>query len=232
MYIVNENNYFTIHDTQENLDGYLDSHFGIPFENYLEFQENGTRNGWYEALGIIVNIGSEISQIMETPFLERHLQSLVLLNQYDSNTIPFKPLKSTTDTISLTDTLQLIKDAKTKLIALGEASGLFGQDKDGRLSGIIQNVYQTFGGECLYTTINQRAAFLFYSIVKNHPFSDGNKRIGALLFLNFLEKNRIDKQDGVSKFNHSGIVALTILIAHSNAADKDLIVNLISNMIG
>ena len=159
---------------------------------------------------------------------ERFLSSFVLLNQFDSNSIANKSLSIDNDSLDINDCQLIINTTRDELIKLGEATDLFGKDNDNRLSGIIKNIYQTFDCNYLYDSINKRAAFLFYSIVKNHPFSDGNKRIGALLFLVFLEKHNILND----KFNQNGIVALTILIAQSNPDDKDLILELISNMIG
>jgi death-on-curing family protein len=90
----------------------------------------------------------------------------------------------------------------------------------------------TFGGEYLYKSIESQAAHLLYFVIKNHPFSDGNKRIGAFLFVWFLEKNKHRfKKTGEVKINDNGLVALALLVAQSNPEDKELMIKLIINLI-
>jgi prophage maintenance system killer protein len=91
---------------------------------------------------------------------------------------------------------------------------------------------QTFGGVYLYPTIEAQAAHLLYFVIKNHPFSDGNKRIGAFLFVWFLEKNKHRyKPNGEIKINDNGLVALALLVAQSDPNDKELMIHLICNLI-
>ncbi len=233
MLVVNDNNTFTVHNNQEELNTYLEVNYGVSFKTYNEFYPDATYDDWYQTLDIIVNEATDVAHSDRHLFThEKYLSSLVLLNQFDSNSITPKSIDLNDDSLDLAGCQAIIDTAREDLIDLGEATYLFGQDKDNRLDGIINNIYQTWDGNYLYDTINKRAAFLFYSIVKNHPFSDGNKRIGALLFLVFLEKHKISKADSLYKFNQNGIVALTILIAQSNPDDKDLILDLIANMIG
>lgn len=105
-------------------------------------------------------------------------------------------------------------------------SDIFGQEKDHSLPGIIGNLYQTFEGQELYSSLEEKAANLLYLIIKDHPFVDGNKRIGSILFLYFLELNDIKHN-----FNTSGIVSLAIMIAMSPREQKEHMVKLITNLI-
>lgn len=91
---------------------------------------------------------------------------------------------------------------------------------------------QTFGGEYLYKSIEEQAAHLLYFVIKSHPFSDGNKRIGAFLFIWFLEKNRHwFKKSGELKINDNALVALALLVAQSDPVDKEIMIKLIINLI-
>ena len=93
-------------------------------------------------------------------------------------------------------------------------------------------VIQTFDGQYLYPSIEEQAANLLYFIIKNHPFSDGNKRIGAFIFIWFLEKNKHQfKKNGELKINDNALVALALLVAQSNPVDKEIMVQLIINLI-
>ncbi len=113
-----------------------------------------------------------------------------------------------------------------------EATDLFGNEKDGSFEGILQSVVQTFDGQYLYGSIEEQAAHLLYFVIKSHPFTDGNKRIGAFLFVWFLERNRHRfKQDGEVKINDNALVALALLVAQSDPKEKDLMVKLIAQLI-
>lgn len=112
------------------------------------------------------------------------------------------------------------------------SSGLFGNEKDQSFHSSINTIYQTFDGKELYPSIEEKAAMLFYLVVKNHSFSDGNKRIAAFLFLWFLEKNRIlYKLDGSRLISNNTLVALTLMIAESRTEEKDIMVKVVINLI-
>jgi death-on-curing family protein len=118
------------------------------------------------------------------------------------------------------------------LIAKKEATKLFGNEKDKSFEGTLKSIVQTFDGEYLYKSIEEQAAHLLYFVIKNHSFSDGNKRIGAFLFIWFLEKNKHRfKSNGELKINDNALTALALLVAQSNPDDKELIVGLICNLI-
>jgi prophage maintenance system killer protein len=165
--------------------------------------------------------------------LGNYTQSYILLNQFDSNSLKTDNLsENITYEITYEDAKPEIDVLKQKLIDLKEATKLFGNEKDDSFKGILGNILQTFDGQYLYPSIEEQAANLLYFVIKNHPFSDGNKRIGAFLFIWFLEKNkhRLDVNGNI-KINEYGLVALALLVAQSNPSDKDLMINLIINLI-
>ena len=112
------------------------------------------------------------------------------------------------------------------------ASVLFGNEKDDSFKSSIGQIYQTFGGEELYPSVEEKAAMLLYLVTKNHSFSDGNKRIAATLFLWFLNNNKIlYNSDGSKRIADSTLVALTLMIAESKTEEKDIMVKVVVNLI-
>ena len=112
------------------------------------------------------------------------------------------------------------------------ASVLFGNEKDDSFKSSIGQIYQTFGGEELYPSVEEKAAMLLYLVTKNHSFSDGNKRIAAILFLWFLNNNKIlYNSDGSKRIADSTLVALTLMIAESKTEEKDVMVKVVVNLI-
>lgn len=111
-------------------------------------------------------------------------------------------------------------------------SVLFGNEKDDSFKSSIGQIYQTFGGEELYPSVEEKAAMLLYLVTKNHSFSDGNKRIAATLFLWFLNGNRIlYHPDGSKRIANNTLVALTLMIAESRTEEKDVMVKVVVNLI-
>jgi len=163
----------------------------------------------------------------------QYTQSFVLLSQYDSNSIKAQKLnENITYEISYEQAKSAIAELKRLLIEKKEATELFGNEKDNSFEGTLQSVVQTFGGQYLYPSIEEQAAHLLYFIIKNHPFSDGNKRIGAFMFVWFLEKNKHRfKKDGEIKINDNALVALALLVAQSDPAEKELMIMLITQLI-
>ena len=112
------------------------------------------------------------------------------------------------------------------------SNGLFGNEKDQSFQSSINTIYQTFDGKDLYPSIEEKAAMLLYLVIKNHSFSDGNKRIAAFLFLWFLEKNHIlYKANGARLIENNTLVALTLMIAQSKTEEKDIIMKVVVNLI-
>ena len=165
--------------------------------------------------------------------ISNYTQSFVLLNQFDSNSLKENQLNDNiTYEIDYVEAKNAVRELKKLLIKKKEATELFGNEKDNSFQGTLQNIVQSFGGQYVYPTIEEQAAHLLYFIIKNHPFSDGNKRIGAFLFIWFLDKNKHRfKKSGEAKINDNGLTALALLVAQSNPADKELMVKLIVNLI-
>ena len=111
-------------------------------------------------------------------------------------------------------------------------SSLFGNEKDESFKSSIGQIYQTFGGDELYPSVEEKAAMLLYLVTKNHSFSDGNKRIAATLFLWFLNNNGIlYREDGSKRLADNTLVALTLMIAESKTEEKDVMVKVVVNLI-
>jgi len=165
--------------------------------------------------------------------LSSYTRSFVLLSQFDSNSFQTGKLNpNITYEIEYVEAKAAIAELRQQLIAKKEATELFGNEKDQSFEGTLNSVVQTFGGEYVYPTIEEQAAHLLYFIIKNHPFSDGNKRIGAFLFIWFLEKNKHRfKKNGEIKINDNALTALALLVAQSNPADMELMTSLICNLI-
>jgi death-on-curing family protein len=165
--------------------------------------------------------------------LSNYTKSFVLLNQYDSHSIKTGTLsENITYQIKYEEAKAAISALKTQLKAKKEATDLFGNEKDESFESSLQSIVQTFGGAYLYPSIEEQAAHLLYFIIKNHSFSDGNKRIGAFLFVWFLEKNKHRfKKSGELKINDNGLTAIALLVAQSNPEEKELMIQLIINLI-
>ena len=151
------------------------------------------------------------------------------LDKYDYQQLE---VDSTTPTEEFRATYEEAMEAIHLLQEKFGSSDLFGNEKDQSFKSSINTIYQTFGGEELYPSIEEKAAMLFYLVVKNHSFSDGNKRIAASLFLWFLEKNGIlYKSDGSKLIGNNTLVALTLMIAESRTEEKDVMVKVVINLI-
>ena len=150
-----------------------------------------------------------------------------LLLEYDEDRLATPPgAKPSTSALDHDRVLDAIAEFKRALAASGEASSLFGNPRGDALAAILGNIEQTMFGEPLYRSREEKAAHLLYFIVKDHPFTDGNKRIGSLLFLLYLN------QEGVAhRLNPQALTALTLLIAESASSGKDLMVRLIVNLL-
>lgn len=126
----------------------------------------------------------------------------------------------------------IIRALKKNLVRRREASDLFGREKGDDLQRILAAIEQTFDGNELYESIEQKAAHLLYFVTKDHPFVDGNKRIAAFLFVVYLTKTKyLSDYDGERKFNDNALVALVLLVAESNPKHKDLMIKLIMNFV-
>jgi death-on-curing family protein len=165
--------------------------------------------------------------------ITNYTHSFILLNQFDSNSLPDEKLnENITYEIKYSEAVKAIVELKKQLMKKKEASGLFGNERDHGFESALNSVVQTFGGEYLYKSIEEQAAHLLYFVIKNHSFTDGNKRIGAFLFVWFLEKNKHRfKKTGELKINDNALVALALLVAQSNPDDKEIMIKLVINLI-
>ena len=226
---------FRIWATQK-LKNYLVQGFVINEKRVLEYQKNLVE--LQKTIKLIENSIDlkSLSTIESKGFLDiitNYTNSFILLNQFDCDSLDLKKLdKNITYEIAYDEACEAILELKKQLIKKKEATALFGNQKDQSFAGILGNITQSFGGQYLYKTIEEQASHLLYFTIKNHPFSDGNKRIGAFLFIWFLSKNKHSlKKSGELKINDNGLVALALLVAQSNPQEKDLMIKLIINLI-
>ncbi len=158
-----------------------------------------------------------------------YVYALDTLDHYDyqslsiSDTTGNEPFRATYD-----NAMSAINALKVKF----GGSEWFAHEKDDSFKSSIGQIYQTFGGQDLYPSVEEKAAMLLYLVVKNHSFSDGNKRIAAMLFLWFLDKNGIlYAEDGHKRIADNTLVALTLMIAESRTEEKDVMVKVVVNLI-
>ncbi|OFW80154.1 MAG: hypothetical protein A2887_06895 [Alphaproteobacteria bacterium RIFCSPLOWO2_01_FULL_40_26] len=165
--------------------------------------------------------------------ITNYSHSWMLLQKYDEEKIEApKKSKKSRKILKYEDAVKAISDLKRELVKRKEASELFGYERGKALEGILASIYQTFGGKELYPTIEEKAANLLYFVIKDHPFSDGNKRIAAFLFIVFLVKNSyLLRKNGEKKINDNTLVAVSLLVAESNPKQKDLLTKLVMNFL-
>ena len=165
--------------------------------------------------------------------ISHYSKSFELLNKYDTGDLTLDSLnEEIIYTINYNDVKNAINQLKKDLKNKGEASELFGNEKDKSFEGILGSISQTVFGELAYPTVEQQAAQLLYSIIKGHAFSDGNKRIGSFVFVWFLEQNNIHlTREGDRKINDNTLVALALAVAQSLPEQRETIIKLIINLI-
>ena len=163
--------------------------------------------------------------------IEKYAAVWEWIEAYDSGKIEAKITRKERKKISYEEAKTAINALKKYLIEKGEASEIFGLERDrGLFESALNTIYQSFGGKEVYPSFEEKAANLLYLIIKNHPFVDGNKRIGALLFLQFLYENT-SHEELYNKFNSNTLTALCYLVAASPAGQKDQLIKLIMNFI-
>ncbi|MBI5023265.1 MAG: virulence protein RhuM/Fic/DOC family protein [Candidatus Magasanikbacteria bacterium] len=169
-------------------------------------------------------------RLMEARDKFNELQNIISL--YDTGKLAKPKGVKAKFVLKYEDCVKIIKEIKTELVSKKEAGDLFGSARGGAFEGIVKNLCQTFGGKELYATLEEKAAHLLYFTVKDHSFSDGNKRIGSFLFVYFLDKNNcLYKESGEKKINDNTLVALALLIAESDPKEKNVLIKIVMNLI-
>ena len=165
--------------------------------------------------------------------LSDYTNSFVLLNKYDSDSLSVDNLnQNIIYRIEYKEALSAISGLKQILLHQQEATELFGQQKDNSFEALLGNVAQSFDGKYLYPSVEEQAAYLLYFIIKNHPFTDGNKRIGAFMFVWFLARNKYHlKRNSEYKISNNTLVAIALLVAQSDPSQKDIMIKLVINLI-
>ena len=156
--------------------------------------------------------------------VEKYSEALELLDDYDHQTMRRPEGNPATYILTYEECRTVIDNMR-----FGAESTLFGNEKDDSFKGSIGNIYQSFAGQEIYPTLEEKAANLLYFVTKNHSFSDGNKRIAAAMFLYFLDKNGILFTENGKLIDDHTLVALTIMIAESNPEEKEMMISVIMN---
>lgn len=173
--------------------------------------------------------GSAVSPKDAIELVSLFADTWLSLEAYDREVLPKGKLTKKKVAIASERIAEDLSMLRRTLIEKGEATDIFGNERSaGAVSGIVGNVMQSFGGKELYPTVEEKAAHLLYFMVKNHPFTDGNKRSGAFAFVWFLKQaNALD----VKRLTPSALTALTVLVAESDAGNKGKTIKLILNLL-
>lgn len=180
-----------------------------------------------EVIRIMKRTQNELDAKQVLSVIENYNTALTLLDDYDHQCMKRPEGSKATYVLSYEECRNLIDQMR-----FNADSDLFGHEKDDSFKGSIGNIYQSFGGEDVYPSLEEKAANLLYFVTKNHSFSDGNKRIAATVFLYFLDKNGIlYDENGNKRIADYTLVALTIMIAESRTEEKEMMVSIIMNCI-
>lgn len=177
-----------------------------------------------EVIQIMKRVENQLDAKQVLSVIERYNLALELLDDYDHQRMKKPEGNKAVYVLGYEECRNLIDSMK-----FGENSALFGNEKDDSFKGSIGAIYQTFGGEEVYPTLEEKAANLLYFLTKNHSFSDGNKRIAATIFLYFLDRNDALLSDGYKRIDDYALAALTIMIAESRPEEKDMMVKVVMN---
>jgi prophage maintenance system killer protein len=163
--------------------------------------------------------------------IARYTQTFLLLQRYDEGLLS-EPKGAAGGVLpKVTAARSAITKLKRDLVARGQATDLFGREREQGLASLLGNLDQSVFGKPAYATIESKAAHLLYFVIKNHPFADGNKRIGSFLFVEFLHRNGRLLRHGQPVLNDVGLAALALLVAESAPKDKDVMIRLVMNML-
>ncbi len=172
--------------------------------------------------------GDEASVLLQT--VSEYAGALDLLDDYDHQRVAIgKMSRRKAKSVSYEEAMHMVEVMRQKF---GD-SAVFGREKDESLHGSLNAIMQSFGGQDVYPSVEEKAAHLLYFLVKNHSFVDGNKRIAAAVFLRFADKNKLlyDKE-GNKRIANNALVAMTLMIAESRPKEKQVITAMLTNLIG
>ena len=158
--------------------------------------------------------------------IDKYSEALDMLDSYDHQNMTRPKGNTAIYELSYDECREVIANMR-----FGDESELFGKEKDDSFQGSIGNIYQSFGGQDVYPTLEEKAAHLLYFVTKNHSFYDGNKRIAAAMFLYFLDKNGVLFQEGEKLIADHTLVALTIMIAESRPEEMEMMITVVMNCI-
>ena len=187
--------------------------------NYAEFQKA------VENIKYLLPVGASIDRASVLELISAFADTWLSLDAYDKDPLLTKGATKKTAVLTADDLAKALVTFKNSLIKKGEATELFGSERNkGSLEGIVGNVMQSFGGTSVYPTVEEKAAHLLYFIIKNHPFVDGNKRSGAYAFIWFLYRAGILNR---ATMTSPALTALTLFIAESDPKNKERMVRLV-----
>lgn len=203
--------------------------------NQQRFEQNAAE--LHQALQLIQKTAQStgLSQIAGRGLVDivsRYTQTFLWLQRYDQGLLT-EPKGQHGGALPSVDTARhALVELRASLLARGEASELFAKEQTDGLAAILGNLQQSVFGEPAYPTVESKAAHLLYFVVKNHPFTDGNKRSGAFLFVDFLHRNqRLFNNQNQPCINDTGLAALTLLVAESRPCQKGTLIRLIMHML-
>ena len=183
-----------------------------------------------EQLGNVVRLLKRTENALDAKqvltVVEKYSEALDLLDAYDHQSMSRPKGTDSIYVLTYEECRKVIDNMR-----FGNESDLFGNEKDDSFKGSIGNIYQSFDGQEIYPSLEEKAANLLYLVTKNHSFSDGNKRIAATMFLYFLDKNGVLFKEGEKLIDDHTLVALTIMIAESKPEEKETIISVIMNCI-
>ncbi len=182
------------------------------------------------AHGLVTDEGQGVLEVVQ-----QYASTWRTLLEYDEERLPELPAIPIPPTreLSLDDARAAARALRQAVIGRDDTGSLFGQERGDGLAAILGAVEQTFGGEPLYPSAQVRAAHLLYFLIKDHPFVDGNKRIGTLLFLEYLRRNNLlTRPNGQPRLADNAMVALALLTAESASDQKDLMIRLVLSLLG
>lgn len=204
--------------------------------NQKRLQQKGLKE-FEEAVGLIKNMiqtrsltNGESRGLLDV--ITTYSSSWLLLQQYDSDSLTMPRTKRSKKVLKYDFCRSAIEALKFDLLSRKEATDLFGNERGGQFQGILGAIHQTFSKKDLYQSIEEKAAHLLYFVIKDHPFTDGNKRIGSFMFILFLAMHGyLYRKSGERKINDNALVALALLIAESDPKHKNLMILLVMHFL-